>query len=186
MPDLQETRRKVKIGIIAMGIACVVAVAVLFSPLVGSTASRKEQIARLWAELKSKNQQVEPLRGMDKKVASAQVQIKDFYNNRFPSRASEIYEELGKIQSQTGAKIQGVKYKPDDDAGPVGLQRVVIEGDLTGDYLQLVRFLNALERDQMFFMVNSITLGSEQGRNVKLQIKLETYLKAGALSEVGN
>jgi len=29
-------------------------------------------------------------------------------------------------------------------------------------------------------MVNSIELGSEQERKVKLQIKLETYLKAGA------
>ena len=180
MPDLQETRRKVKVGIIGMASVCVVALGVMFSPLVGSTASRKDQIARLWTELKAKNQQVEPLRGMDKKVASAQTQIKDFYGTRFPTRGSEIYEELGKVQAQTGAKIQGVKYKPDDDAGLAGLQRVVIEGELTGDYLQLVRFLNALERDRMFFMVNSIELGSEQERKVKLQIKLETYLKAGA------
>ena len=64
MPDLQETRRKVKVGIIGMASVCVVALGVMFSPLVGSTASRKDQIARLWTELKAKNQQVEPLRGM--------------------------------------------------------------------------------------------------------------------------
>jgi type IV pilus assembly protein PilO len=180
MPDLQDTRRKVKIGIAGMAVISAVALAVLFSPLVGSTASRKEQMDRLWAELKSKSKQVEPLRGMDKKVAASQLQIQDFYKNRFPSRSSEIYEDLGKIQEQTGARIQGMKYKPDDEPGPTGLQRVAIEGDLTGDYLQLVRFLNALERDRMFFIVNSVTLGSEQGQNVKLGIKLETYLKAGA------
>jgi type IV pilus assembly protein PilO len=180
MPDLQQTRHKVKTGIIGMVVLCVAAVVVLFSPLVGSTASRKEQMDRLWVELKSKNQQVEPLRGMDKKVATAQAQILDFYKNRFPARGSDIYEELGKIQAQTGAKIQGIKYKADDEPGTTGLQRVVIEGELAGDYLQLVRFLNALERDRMFFMVNSVTLGSEQGRNVKLGIKLETYLRSGS------
>ena len=180
MPDLQETRRKVKVSLIGLGTASVIALGVFFSPLVGSSESRKQEIAQLWTELKAKNQQVEPLRGMDKKVASAQVQIKDFYGTRFPSRGTEIYDELGKIETQTGARIQGIKYKPDDDANPVGLQRVVIEGDLTGDYLQLVRFLNALERDRMFFMVNSIELGSEQERKVKLQIRLETYLKAAS------
>jgi type IV pilus assembly protein PilO len=180
MPDLQQTRQKVKTGIIAMVVLCVTSVIVLFSPLVGSSASRKEQMDRLWVELKSKNQQVEPLRGMDKKVATAQGQIQDFYKNRFPDHSSAIYEELGKIQTQTGAKIQGIKYKADDEPGSTGLQRVVIEGDLSGDYLQLVRFLNALERDRMFFMVNSVTLGSEQGQKVKLGIKLETYLRSAS------
>jgi type IV pilus assembly protein PilO len=46
--------------------------------------------------------------------------------------------------------------------------------------LQLVRFVNALERDQLFFLVDSVVLGGEQGGIVKLQLKLETYLKTGA------
>lgn len=179
MPDLQQTRHKMKLAIGGMAAASAVAVVVLFSPLVGSTASRREQMDRLWADLKVKNQQVEPLRGMDKKVVTAQGQIDEFYKTRFASKGSEIYDELGKIQAQTGAKIQDVKYKPDDPE-PTGLQRVTIDADLSGGYLQLVRFLNALERDQMFFIVNSVTLGSEQGQNVKLGIKLETYLKAGS------
>ena len=61
MPDLQQTRQKVKTGITRMVVLCVTSVIVLFSPLVGSSASRKEQMDRLWVELKSKNQQVEPL-----------------------------------------------------------------------------------------------------------------------------
>ena len=55
-----------------------------------------------------------------------------------------------------------------------------IEADLAGDYLQLVRFINALERDQQFFLVDSVVLGGEQNGVVKLQLKLETYLKMGA------
>lgn len=179
MPDLQQTRRSLKIAIGALAVVSAVAVGVLFSPLVGSTASRKEQMDRLWADLKVKNQQVEPLRGMDRKVTLAQSQIDDFYKTRFPERGSAIYDELGKIQTETGARIQDVKYKPDEPE-PNGLQRVTIDADLSGGYLQLVRFLNALERDRMFFIVNSVTLGSEQGQNVKLAIKLETYLKTGS------
>jgi hypothetical protein len=54
-----------------------------------------------------------------------------------------------------------------------------IEADLAGDYLQLVRFINSLERNQMFFLVDSVGLGGEQNGAVKLQLKLETYLKTG-------
>jgi len=43
-----------------------------------------------------------------------------------------------------------------------------------------VRCINALERDQLFFLVDSVGLGGEQGGVVKLQLKLETYLKTGA------
>jgi len=62
----------------------------------------------------------------------------------------------------------------------LGVRRVEIEADLAGDYLQLVRFINALERDQQFFLVDSVVLGGEQNGVVKLQLKLETYLKMGA------
>ena len=179
MPDLQDSRRKIRMTMIGMGVACVLALGVLFSPLIGSTDSRRQQMQRLFEELKAKNQQVEPLRGIDKKVVVAKDQIGDFYKDRLPARDSAIYEELGKIQTQTGARIVGVKYKAEDPE-PIGLQRVLIEAELAGDYVQLAKFVNALERDRMFFIVNSVTLGSEQGQNVKLSIRLETYLRTGA------
>jgi hypothetical protein len=43
-----------------------------------------------------------------------------------------------------------------------------------------MRFINALERDKTFFIVNSVVLGDAQGGSVKLQLKLETYLRNGA------
>ena len=55
-----------------------------------------------------------------------------------------------------------------------------IEADFSGDYLHLVRFINSLERAPLFFIVNSVELGGEQGGVVRLQLKLETYLKSSA------
>jgi len=42
-----------------------------------------------------------------------------------------------------------------------------------------VRFINSLERDQIFLLINSVGLGGEQGGQVKLELKMETYLKTG-------
>ena len=57
---------------------------------------------------------------------------------------------------------------------------VEIEANLTGNYIALAKFINALERDDMFFLISSIELGGEQKGPIKLQMKLQTYLKAGA------
>jgi hypothetical protein len=179
MPDFRDTRNKLKISMIAMGIVDVIAIGILLSPWVGSTRSRTEELNTLWKELQVKTKQVEPLRGLDKKIVVADGQIKDFYKTRLTAQDSAISEELGKVASQSGVKISGIKYKLEDPE-PVGLRPMQIEAELSGDYLQLVRFINSLERDQLFFLINGVDLGSEQNGIVKLQMKLQTYVKAGA------
>jgi Tfp pilus assembly protein PilO len=160
-----------------------VAIALLFSPLIGSEPSRRQQMDGLWRELQIKTRQVEPLRGLDKKIVLAQQQINDFYKERLPAKDSAISQDLGKLAGQSGVKITSIKYTQKDAQVP-DLQRIEINADLSGDYLQLVRFINGLERNQLFFLIDSVGLESEQGGVVKLQMKLETYLNAGG-SEPG-
>lgn len=176
MPDLRDTRKRLKIALVAMTVADVAAGALLLSPVIGSERSRREQLDQLWKELQAKTRQVEPLRNIDKKIILAQDQINDFYKQRLPGQDSAISEELGKLATASGVKIGGVKYELKDPE-PVGVQPIEIAADLTGDYLQLVRFINAVERDKQFFLINSVELGGEQEGRVKLGMKLETYLK---------
>jgi type IV pilus assembly protein PilO len=179
MADLRETRRKLKIAIITMAAIDVLAVIILLSPLVGSGESRKQEMQQLQSELRQKTRQVEPLRGLDKKVVLASQEIDTFYRERLPDRESTISEELGKLASQSGVKIGQAKYDT-KEAEEVGLTPFFIEATCQGDYLQLMRFINGLERDKTFFIVNSVVLGDAQGGSVKLQLKLETYLRSGS------
>jgi type IV pilus assembly protein PilO len=178
MPDLRQTRKKIKSALgILLGID-LVALIVLVSPMVGSTGARRQELNQLWSELQLKTRQVEPLRNLPDRVKIASKQITDFYEKRFPEHESQILTEFGKLASAEGVTISQVKYK----AGEVGtgnLQPVEMEADLGGNYIALAKFINSLERDQMFFIINSITLGGEQQGPVKLNMKVETYLKAG-------
>jgi type IV pilus assembly protein PilO len=178
MPDLRGTRKKLKITIGVMVGISVASVGVLFSPLVGSTASRQQELNQLRAQLTSKNRQVEPLRGLDKKIPLAMQQIDDFYKTRFSAHDSDVAETLGNLSKQTGVKIESTKYKTDDPES-VGLRREEIEASIEGDYQPLMKFLNGLERSKVFFIVNSIGLATQNGP-IKLQINLETYQKAGS------
>jgi type IV pilus assembly protein PilO len=179
MPDLGNTRRKLTVTIASLLLVDLATAVMLLSPIIGSEKSRLSEMDRLWKELQAKTRQVEPLRGLDKKVVVAQKQIDEFYQQRLTSQDSTISTELGKVAAQSGVKISEIKYKVKDPE-PIGLRPMEIEANLSGDYLQLVRFINALERDQLFFIIDSVQLGGEQGGVVKLQMKMQTFLKANA------
>jgi Tfp pilus assembly protein PilO len=180
MPDLGTTRRKLKIAIGAMLAVDVLAAGVLFSPLVGSADSRRDQLRQLSLELQHKSRDVQPLRNIDKKVLVAKDQIGAFYKDRFAARDSVLATELGKLAAENGIRIQQAHYK-EEPAEASGIVPVAIEGSFSGDYLQLVRFVNALERSKMFFTVDSVDLaGGEGPGTVHLQIGLHSYLRLGA------
>lgn len=178
MPDLGNSRRKLKIAIAAMLVADVIASAVLFSPLVGSADSRQLQLNLLRAELTKKTREVEPLRGMEQKVVQAKGQITGFYKDRFAARDSDLANELGKLATQNGIRIQQARYK-EEEAENSGVVPVAIEGSFSGDYLQLVRFINTLERSKLFFEVDGVDLAGETTGQVKLEIAMHSYLRSG-------
>jgi Tfp pilus assembly protein PilO len=178
MPDLAGSRRSMKIALGAMLAVDVLAVAVLFSPLVGSAESRRQQLNQMRAELTKKNQQVAPLRNIPDKIVLAKAQISDFYKGRFAEKDSDLIGELGKVATANGVRMQTARYK-EEEPEISGIVPIEIEGSFAGDYLQLVRFINALERSKMFFAVDGIELAGESTGAVKLGITMHSYLRSG-------
>ena len=176
MPDLRSTRRNLKIAVAAMILADVVAVGLLFSPLVGSAESHQTQLNQMFADYRRKTRDVEPLRGMPQKVVLAKNQITDFYKDRFAAKDSELTTELGKLAAENGIHILSARYKEEDPEAS-GIVPVEIQGSFAGDYLQLVRFINTVERSKMFFTVDGVDLAGESKGPVHLSIMLHSYLR---------
>jgi type IV pilus assembly protein PilO len=176
MPDLRQTRKKITTALVVMAALDVLALVAWVSPLVGSTENRRQTINRLQMELTLKTRQVAPLKDLHGKVQLAKREIADFYKKRIPEQDSEIAAEFGKLANENGVAIEQAKY-PLAEKTLGSLQPVELEADLSGNYSSLARFINALERDDMFFIINSITLGGEQQGPVKLNLKLEAFLR---------
>jgi hypothetical protein len=136
-------------------------------------------LVQLKVELLKKSREVAPLRGMDQKLLLAKDQINGFYKDRFATRDSDLLKELQKLESENGVHIQQARYKEEDPASP-GVIPFEIEGSFSGDYLQLVRFINTLERSKLFFDVDSVDLAGENAGSVRLQITMHSYLRPGA------
>ena len=179
MPDLRRTRKGLTTAIAVMAAIDLFAGLLYFSPLIGSPESRRQELNRLQVELMTKTRQVAPLKDLPHRIVIANQEIKDFYKNRFPTQNSQIATEFGKLAAANGVRIEQGRFKPEDTTTE-GLQRWEMEYDLVGSYSSLAKFINALERDEMFFIINSVTLGGEPQGPVKLAVKLEAYLKAGS------
>ena len=136
-------------------------------------------MSRLQADLRQKTLEVAPLKALPQKVNLASQEIGSFYKKRFPAENSEIHAEVGKLASANGVRIDQGTYKL-GDAVTVGLQPIGMEYNFSGNYTSLARFINAVERDEMFFIINSVTLGGEPQGPVRLSVKLETYLRVGS------
>lgn len=175
MASIRETRKSLMPVVIVLVILDLVCVGYLLSPAGRSRTAREREYSALHAQLLAKQREVLPTRGMDAKLKQASEDITGFYGTRLPSEYSAIAAELGKVAADTGVHLSNVKYD-EKDSTIEGLHKLLMEASIAGDYLQEVKFINAVERDKMFFLIDGITLGEQQG-NVRLQLKLETYMR---------
>lgn len=176
MADLRQSRRRLSLVLIVLFCVDLVAAAVLLSPIGSRARNAQQQLTELFAELQTKTRETAPLHGINEKVGVAQKEVNSFYNERLPGSYSSIVEQIGKVAAAHGVKATNVRYETSDSDVP-DLQRVLMDVSLSGDYLQEVKFINALERDKMFFIIDGVTLSGQQGGIVRLQLRLETYLK---------
>ena len=57
------------------------------------------------------------------------------------------------------------------------LTGISIDMSISGDYPQIMRFINSLERDQTFFVIRAMALTGQQGGLVNLRLRVSTWLR---------
>lgn len=177
MAGLSRIRQIFSLALVVLAALDTVLVAYLLWPGPSNASRRKEEQA-LQAELAGKTREEAPLQGMDKKLLQTRADIEKLYGGRLPSRYSEISEQLDKLARDNGVSKGAIVYKA-GDAGIADLQLVDIETTISGDYAKIARFINAMERDRLIFVVRQIALSGQTG-TVQLQIKFQTFLKEAA------
>src|SRR5260370_6006100 len=122
----------------------------------------------------------QPLEGLDEKLAQATKDADKFYKQRLPFANSDVAGELGALAKKQGVRLIRVQYAYAAVlAGTAGeLTEARMDANLSGDYRPLVLFVNALERDKMFFLINGVTLTGQQSGTVGLRLRLRTYLRS--------
>jgi hypothetical protein len=134
-----------------------------------------DALAGKQVELKALNLETAPLRGLDRRVEDSRLQIQAFHDKRIPPNYSSIAERIGEIQVKSGVRLSRVQYTqglPGSD-----LTEIQLEAGISGDYPQIMRFVNGLERDQCFFVIRTMSLTGQQGGLVNLRLRVSTWLR---------
>lgn len=179
MANLRQARKSVYTLIGVLLAIDLVAIIVLLTPVAGAGAKRRQEFDAVRRQLQQKMQVVIPPDQVQTRVDEARKQIDTFYKDRLATGASSLTIELGKLASSSGVRLLSAKYDELETDLP-GLTHVRIGANIIGDYVAVVKFINAAERDKMFFIVNDVSLAEQQGGEVRLTVDLETYLKGGA------
>ncbi len=126
-------------------------------------------------ELKALQLQTAPLKGLDKRVDLTREQIKDFYDKRIPANYSSILGRIGTLEVKSGVRLSRMQYTQ----GLAGrdLTEIAMDAGVSGDYSQIMRFINSLERDKTFFVIRNMNLTGQQGGLVNLRLRVSTWLR---------
>ena len=180
MADLSRARNRVVATIVMLGIVDLAALVYLALPL-RAGVERPSEVQRLAEEeYRQLNRETVPLKGIDQKLVQAQKDDEAFVQNRLPARYSDVVAELGKLANASHVKIGGVSYKIVPGKLPPGVEDLEMHAGLAGPYVNVVRFMNAVERDKMFCIIDSVGLtgqSSQGAGEIRLDIKLDTYLR---------
>lgn len=146
-------------------------------------SSSSDAFAGKQVELKAMEIQTAPLRGLDKRVAETRDQIKTFYADRIPANYSSFATRISELQIKSGVRMTRINYtqgKPGPD-----LTEIFADASITGDYAQIMHFVNSLERDKVFFVVKQMALTGQQGGLVNLRLQVSTWMRNAAAAASG-
>lgn len=146
--------------------------------LVPTVNERERQMIRLQGELRSG--------GGDSPAALFAQGEKDLatFREKIPpyKEFTRMIEELQGLADEAGLDLDRISYDHEQDKDS-DLLRSTLTFTLEGSYSSLKQFIHDLEQLPRLIIINEIGLqGSGQGSdtNVRLQLKLETFFRAGA------
>src|SRR3954447_10630996 len=174
MASPNQTRNRFVVWIVLLLVVDAAALGFLFSSWGRPPEQREAEYNRLRGEWQQKRRDTQPFVGMPEKLQRASKDADAIFKGRIADQSSEISNEIGKLAAADHVKLERAQYETKDTELP-GIERVVINASLSADYLQLVKFINAIERSKMLMLLDSVKLNEEQGGGVRVDMVMESY-----------
>jgi Tfp pilus assembly protein PilO len=90
--------------------------------------------------------------------------------------SSSIVEDLGTLAKDSGLQITSTHFRQ-KTIDKRGVDEITITISMQGAYPSLVSFINALERSNNFYLLDSLSLDSSSEGTLRLNLTLRTYFR---------
>ena len=135
------------------------------------------------AQLEALKQETLPLRGLESRVSATRNKIQTFYGERIPGSYSLLATRIAELETRSGVRLSHLNYTQGTPG--TDLTEISMEASVSGEYPQMMRFVNGLERDQIFFVIRAMSLNGQQSGQANLRLRVSTWLRAADAAASG-
>lgn len=90
---------------------------------------------------------------------------------------SALSENFGDLARAAGVRASNITYRT-GNPDKRGVIEIEIGATVSGDYANIVRFINGLEHSDTFYVLDSLTLGAGSSGGLGLNLHLRTFFRS--------
>jgi Tfp pilus assembly protein PilO len=178
---LKDPRVSVRAGLGALLVANIIAALILFKPWGGSADDLERRLNSMRAQLPLQQAVLARTRVLVAKVEKARAeghQFMDKYMLNERTAYSTILSELDRAAAQVSLKQKESQQVVEPIEGSDTLGMMTISANYEGEYPNLTKFINALDRSPRFIIIESLQASPQPvGKVVNVGFKLNTFVK---------
>ena len=184
--NVKDPRVAMRLVIGILLAANLAAAIVAFKPFGGSAEDLRRQQDALRAQVTRARQQLESSRQLVGKVEKARSEGDHFlakYFTELESTAAMIYAELDAAAKQAGVKMASAQFDRGEIEGSETLQMLSTKVGFDGNYANLTKFVNLLDKSPRFMIIEDLQAAAPQqqgGQALTVTLKIDTFVKETA------
>jgi Tfp pilus assembly protein PilO len=142
-----------------------------------SEAAREQELVRITERHREALRQVEQLRELTERVRAATESGQEFAQVNFlPRRSafSAMLADLERLAAANRLRPSDIRYQVNEPDNELGWAAVDISMSIEGEYPDIVRLINQMEQEKIFWFIRSLDVSSAGSNSSRLQLNLQT------------
>jgi Tfp pilus assembly protein PilO len=177
----KNRRVAVRAGLGALLVLNIIAALILFKPWGGSAEDLERRLRSMQTELPQRQAQLARTRLLVQKVEKARAESNQFmakYMLNERNAYSSVLGELNQAADKVSLKAKESQYTVEPIEGSDTLGMMTISANYEGEYLNLTKFINELDRSPRFLIIESLQASPQPvGKVVNVRFKLNAFVK---------
>jgi hypothetical protein len=181
LASLKDPRVSVRAGLGALLVMNIVAALILFKPWGGSADDLERRLTAMRAQLPQQQASLVRSKLLVQKAEKARTEGSQFmakYILNERNAYSTVLGELNSAADKVSLKPKESQYGVEPIEGSDTLEMMTISASYEGEYLNLTKFINELDRSPRFLIIESLTASPQPvGKVVNVNFKLNAFVK---------
>jgi len=181
LASLKDPRVSVRAALGTLLVLNIAAALILFKPWGGSAEDLDRRLTSMRAQLPKQQAALERTKLLVQKVEKARTESNQFMSKYMLNERSAYSTVLGELSSaadKVSLKPKESQYGVEPIEGSDTLEMMTVSASFEGEYSNLTKFINELDRSPRFLIIESLTASPQPlGKVVNVNFKLNAFVK---------